>query len=336
MSPEENSAGYALPEASSSATMLSTIPHPLIGGCAAPIGSAHMTREDFLLLAVTSGPSQLADQLPVLASVFSVHEESGDRVYLAEFAAPLRFPLPGDVDRARCAPEYLDEDEDGAFVWTYFAAVRPDLSTERAVAPRRKEMSAGLGILADQAAAVDGGPDLASVIWAATVKIGQVEPTPPVELAEPATEPLQLPEQSTVVESPEPHTWEPVVAPQFNSPQFTPSHFNRRRIALLIGIALTAALLAIAAAVLLNKQNRKEPVPSIETSTPATTSTTTATSSAPPPPPPTTTTSETPEQTYVPYNPPRQSRTNITTPQTRPPDISVRPTHRPAFPNQPG
>ena len=28
--------------------------------------------------------------------------------------------------------------------------------------------------------------------------------------------------------------------------------------------------------------------------------------------------------------------TTVTTPQTRPPQISVRPTHRPAFPNQPG
>jgi hypothetical protein len=310
--------------------MQSTIPHPLIGGCAAaPIGSADMTREDFLLLSVTSGPTQLADQLPVLASVFAIHEDNDDRVYIAEFAVPLRFPLPADIDRARCAPEYLDEDEAGPFVWTYFAVVRPDTSTERSVAPRRKEMSAGLGILSDQAATVDGGLDLASVIWAATVTIGQVEPTPPVEVPDPVTEPLHIPQQ--LAEHPDVPRWEPVVPASADRP-----HFNRRRIALLIGIFVVAALLAVAIGFLFKKETGKAPVPSTETSTSATTSTTTSTPAPPPPPPPVTTTSETPEQTAAPYNPPRQSRTNITTPQTRPPDISVRPTHRPAFPNQPG
>ena len=37
------------------------------------------------------------------------------------------------------------------------------------------------------------------------------------------------------------------------------------------------------------------------------------------------------------YSPPStDNRPNVTTPQTRPPQMSVRPTHRPAFPNQPG
>jgi hypothetical protein len=33
---------------------------------------------------------------------------------------------------------------------------------------------------------------------------------------------------------------------------------------------------------------------------------------------------------------PQNDRPNITTPVTRPPDISVRPTHRPAFPDSGG
>lgn len=303
-----------------------------------------MTREDFLLLAVTSGPSELADQLPVLASVFSVHEVSGDRVFVAEFSSPLKFPLPFDVDPTVCAPEYLDEDENGAFVWTYFAAVRPDLSTERAVAPRRKEMSAGLGIIADQAATVDFGLDPGSVIWAATVTIGQVEDPvaegggqPPVsrvdtiaedEIDDPPTEPLQIPDPIVVASAPAIEPWADTAL----------ADSRRRRIALLIGIALAIVLLGLAVGLWLHDESGRSPSPQPEITTPATTSTSSVTSEVPPPPPPPppTTTSETPTQTYVPYNPPRQSRPNITTPQTRPPDISVRPTHRPAFPNQPG
>ena len=65
---------------------------------------------------------------------------------------------------------------------------------------------------------------------------------------------------------------------------------------------------------------------------------------APPPPPPPPESPPPPEQpgsTWAPQYPrnPAQNggdRPNVTTPQTRPPQISVRPSHRPAFPNQPG
>ena len=62
---------------------------------------------------------------------------------------------------------------------------------------------------------------------------------------------------------------------------------------------------------------------------------------APPPPPPPAPQNRAPANpghTYAPVYP-RQNddnRRNVTTPETRPPDISVRPTHRPAFPGQPG
>lgn len=58
----------------------------------------------------------------------------------------------------------------------------------------------------------------------------------------------------------------------------------------------------------------------------------------PPPPPPPEAPAANPQQTYWPPQPrsPQGTRRNVTTPETRPPDISVRPTHRPAFPGQPG
>jgi hypothetical protein len=61
----------------------------------------------------------------------------------------------------------------------------------------------------------------------------------------------------------------------------------------------------------------------------------------PPPPPESPPASAQPRGTWAPQYPqnPRQNggdRPNVTTPQTRPPQISVRPTHRPAFPNQSG
>lgn len=60
----------------------------------------------------------------------------------------------------------------------------------------------------------------------------------------------------------------------------------------------------------------------------------------PPPPPPgeQNPAPAQPRHTYVPNYPrqPQDNRRHVTTPETRPPDISVRPTHRPAFPGQPG
>jgi hypothetical protein len=116
-----------------------------------------------------------------------------------------------------------------------------------------------------------------------------------------------------------------------------------------IGVAVVAMLVA---AVLLVSRDSGESGGSTDatTSTPVTSapSTTTPLSSspppeAPPPPPPPESppAPAEPQGTWVPQYPqnPQQNggdRPNVTTPQTRPPQISVRPTHRPAFPNQPG
>jgi len=119
--------------------------------------------------------------------------------------------------------------------------------------------------------------------------------------------------------------------------------------------AITAAVLAIiVAAVLLVALDSGDPgQPPVGTSTTVTTApTTTALTSnsppePPPPPPPPPSDGPPPDGPPPPAETgiteatqyPRQNqnnRPNVTTPQTRPPDISVRPTHRPAFPNQSG
>ena len=116
-----------------------------------------------------------------------------------------------------------------------------------------------------------------------------------------------------------------------------------------IGVAVVAMVVA---AVLLVSRDSGESGGSTDTttSTPVSTapSTTPLTSSPPPeappppPPPPESPPAPAPPQgTWAPQYPqyPSQNgagRPNVTTPQTRPPQISVRPTHRPAFPNQSG
>ena len=121
-----------------------------------------------------------------------------------------------------------------------------------------------------------------------------------------------------------------------------------------IGVAVVAIVVA---AVLLASRDSGESGRSTDatTSTPVSSapSTTPLTSSPPPeaPPPPSPPPPESPPEsplesaqprdTWTPQNPQNPApssadRPNITTPQTRPPQISVRPTHRPAFPNQPG
>ncbi len=116
-----------------------------------------------------------------------------------------------------------------------------------------------------------------------------------------------------------------------------------------IGVAVVAMVVA---AVLLVSRDSGESGGSTDatTSTPVSSAPSTAPLSsspppeAPPPPPPppeSPPASAQPRGTWVPQYPQYPShngadRPNVTTPQTRPPQISVRPTHRPAFPNQPG
>ncbi len=119
---------------------------------------------------------------------------------------------------------------------------------------------------------------------------------------------------------------------------------NRRTTAIL-AVILVALLALIAAVVILMTREpaaRDNPAPAPPTAISPTTTTTPGTSSPPPPPPPPPPPSEEPPpaqpnypRTHYPRTP-SPERPNVTTPQTRGPDISVRPSHRPAFPGQPG
>jgi hypothetical protein len=116
-----------------------------------------------------------------------------------------------------------------------------------------------------------------------------------------------------------------------------------------IGVAVVAMVVA---AVLLVSRNSGEsgrstdtttapPVSSAPSTTPLTSSPPPEAPPPPPPPPPESPPPPPPQGTWAPQYPqyPSQNgagRPNVTTPQTRPPQISVRPTHRPAFPNQAG
>jgi hypothetical protein len=124
--------------------------------------------------------------------------------------------------------------------------------------------------------------------------------------------------------------------------------WHRRRAAILALAAIGLALVAIlVAAVLLvagqwgtsDEPENVSPAPSTSSSPQAPT-TTPLTSAPPPPPPPPPPPSSAPpgapRNTYYPQYPRQTRDAPAPRPQTRPPDISVRPTHRTAFPNQPG
>ncbi len=110
-----------------------------------------------------------------------------------------------------------------------------------------------------------------------------------------------------------------------------------------IGVAGVAILVAAVLLVALDSDDSEQSntTPSTSTSSPTTTALTSSQPSEPPPPPPPPPESPPPappQGTWYPRYPQQNDggRPNVTTPQTRPPQISVRPTHRPAFPNQPG
>ena len=125
--------------------------------------------------------------------------------------------------------------------------------------------------------------------------------------------------------------------------------YRKKQATLAIGAIGAAVVAMLVAAVLLvsldsDDSGRSTNTPSATvTSTPTTTGLTSSQPPEPPPPPPPP--PETPpsaqtQSTWAPQYPqyPQNGgdRPNVTTPQTRPPQISVRPSHRPAFPGQPG
>lgn len=169
------------------------------------------------------------------------------------------------------------------------------------------------------------------------------------------------PGSAPVAEAPAPHDDDPepptdpalrVVALDEGFDPFAPDAFwfperpwyRKKQATLAIGAIGAAVVAIVVAAVLLVSLNsddagRAKDTPSATvTSTPTTTDLTSseAPEPPPPPPPPESPPSAQTQGTWRPQFPQNNSRPNVTTPQTRPPQISVRPTHRPAFPGQPG
>lgn len=123
--------------------------------------------------------------------------------------------------------------------------------------------------------------------------------------------------------------------------------YRKKQATLAIGAIGAGVVAILVAAVLLVALDSDDSGPSKTTPSATSTSppTTTALTSSqppepppPPPPPPESPPPPPPAGTWYPRYPQQNDggRPNVTTPQTRPPQISVRPTHRPAFPNQPG
>jgi hypothetical protein len=110
-------------------------------------------------------------------------------------------------------------------------------------------------------------------------------------------------------------------------------------------IALAVIAILVAAVLLVAGQWGGDDTPRDSTSsTPVTTSSTPTTTPVdseppplpPPPPPPPPPPADNGGQYYPQYPRQTQGRPNVTTPETRGPNIVVRPSHRPAFPGQPG
>jgi hypothetical protein len=114
----------------------------------------------------------------------------------------------------------------------------------------------------------------------------------------------------------------------------------------LAAIALALIAILVAAVLLVSgrwggpgKSDTVTPIPSTSGTSgtsPTTTPLTSAPPPPPPPPPPPSAPPPAPRQTYYPQYPQPNENVPPPRPQTRGPDISVRPTHRTAFPNQPG
>ncbi len=187
----------------------------------------------------------------------------------------------------------------------------------------------------------------------------------PATVAYPDPFPAYPPEPYESARSHPPDESEPPTDPHFPAPQVPPGDFDafatgtyrpdspwyrsRTATVALAAIAVAVVAILIASVLLVSGKwtidetpfTRTSPAPTSSAVPTPTTTPPTSPPAPPPPPPPAPTENPAPAyppNTYAPARPrPTEgTRRHVTTPETRPPDISVRPTHRTAFPGQPG
>jgi hypothetical protein len=74
---------------------------------------------------VEAGPAELVGQLPLRATTLSCMPgpDGSGEYWCARLDSPIKYHLPLDFDTARVQPEFLSQDDDGAFLWVHVLVV---------------------------------------------------------------------------------------------------------------------------------------------------------------------------------------------------------------------
>ena len=163
----------------------------------------------FVVREIISGPRELEEAAPAQAVTLAclAAADGEGQFWCGQLEQPVKHRIGQTVDPDRYHVDYLDHDEFGPFVWTYYIALQPHDAV--AFSPDAHSVVVDLAYVIDPSLGYDTAFDSSKVDWVATVTVegadAQVIPEPesePEVIAEP--EPQPEPEPSAPMPRAEP------------------------------------------------------------------------------------------------------------------------------------
>jgi hypothetical protein len=177
----------------------------------------------FVVREIITGPRELAEAVPAQAVTLAclAGADGDSEVWCAQLEQPVKHRIDPTGAPDRYHADYLDRDDDGPFVWTYYIAVQ----THNAVTfgPGAHSVVVDLAYVVDPSLGYETVFDSSKVDWVATVTVdgGEAEVLP-----EPVPPPRE-PEPSAPKPRPEPAAPAPVEQLAADGPQITPEQFSQ-------------------------------------------------------------------------------------------------------------
>jgi hypothetical protein len=166
----------------------------------------------FVVREIISGPRELEEAVPAQAVTLAcLASMDGDRPFwCGQLEQPVKHRISQTADPDRYHADYLDHDEFGTFVWTYYIALQTHDSV--AFGPDAHNVVVDLAYVIDPSLGYDTTFDSSKVDWVATATIDggdapvspKPQPKPQPEPSTPTPEPEPELEQSARTPEPEP------------------------------------------------------------------------------------------------------------------------------------
>ena len=176
----------------------------------------------FVVREIISGPRELEEAVPAQAVTLAcLAGVDGDgEVWCGQLEQPVKHRIDPTGAPDRYHADYLDRDEFGPFVWTYYIALQTHDGV--ALGPHAHSVVVDLAYVVDPSLGYETVFDSSKVDWVATVTVDGADPE---EIPEPVPQPQ--PESSAPIPRPEAVLPAPVEQLAAEGPQITPEQFGQ-------------------------------------------------------------------------------------------------------------